>query len=59
MWNQESERETEGESEREEVGVDVSGAECLAVVHMCGRGVEAVRRGERAGTWKGSISQSR
>lgn len=37
----------------------MSGVECLAVVHMCGRGVEAVRRGERAGTWKGSISQSR
>lgn len=46
-------------SEREEVVVDVSGAECLAVVHMCSRGVEAVRRGERAGTWKGSITQSR
>lgn len=33
------------------------GWEFLAIVHVCGRGVEAVRRGERAGTWKGSISQ--
>jgi len=24
--------------------VDGSGAECLAVVHMCGRGLEVVRR---------------
>lgn len=50
-----SERERQKERVKEKGG---GGWECLAVVHVCGRGVEAVRRGERAGTWKGSISQS-